>query len=370
MSLKPYIPGKPIREVQKEFGLDEVIKLASNECPLPLPHGMIETIVGALHDLCRYPDGHCQELRAALSRRLAIPSGCFVFGNGAEECIRLIALAFIDHEDVAVVPDPTFDAYETATRLAGGRVVRVPLKDFHIDLDALLSRVDEGTKLIWLCSPNNPTGTIVLKQEFERFLNQLPDNTLVVIDEAYHEFVGAKNSVDSTDYLMNDARVIGIRTFSKAYALAGLRVGYLMAHPALAALMTKVKLPFNVNSLAQAAALWGMGEEEKLRGNSFTKQHVRLIIRERDFMFDALRERSLFVVPSQANFLFVETPLESETLFRTLLPQGMIIRPGNIFGLPMFIRLSIGTREQNQRFLRLLDEILGSDLSSCSLHRS
>jgi len=269
--LAPYIPGKPIHEVQKEYGLKEVIKLASNECPLALPDSIAKKILEETQFLCRYPDGHCTRLRISLAQRLKVPPECLLFGNGADECIQLIALAFLNQGDEVLIPSPSFDSYERFTRMAGAEVIHVPLKDYRIDLDEVLDRINNRTKMIWLCSPNNPTGAVLPGKEFERFLERISEGIVVILDEAYREYVSTKNSAHAEDYLFDDGRVIGLRTFSKAFGLAGLRVGYLIGHPSVVEIIAKVRLPFNVNNLAQAAALCALKEED------FVKHHIGMI---------------------------------------------------------------------------------------------
>lgn len=353
-ALKPYIPGKPIVEVREELGLAEVVKLASNECPLPLPEAVIQALAAEAGNLTRYPDGHCRLLKRELAARLDVDPDCLVFSNGAEECIRLVAQTFLNHGDRAIVPSPIFDAYETASILCGAEVVPAPLREFRIDLNRILRRVDRRTKLVWLCSPANPTGPALKHDEFEAFLARLPDHVLVVLDEAYREFVTEEGCAHCERFLFRDDRVIGLRTFSKAFGLAGLRVGYAVAHPALIELIAKVKLPFNVNVLAQALAL------QLLKDDAFVKRHTRMIIRERAATTRSLKSLGLMVVPSQGNFLFVELPFESDQVFQHLLSRGFIIRPGSVFGLPRFMRLSLGTREQNRRLISLLERLLES----------
>lgn len=350
--LRPYIPGKPLEEVREEYGLEEVVKLASNECPFPPPHELIAAIAAEAANLRRYPDGSCRKLASRLAPRLDVPRECLVFGNGAEECVRLVAQTFLNQGENAVLPKPIFDAYETATILAGAHCKEAPLIDYRIDLEAMLAAVDARTKLVWLCSPANPTGTVLERQAFERFLEALPDNILVVLDEAYREFVTSSDAPRAEDYLFKDDRVIGLRTFSKAHGIAGLRIGYITAHPDLAALIAKVKLPFNVNVMAQAAALYHL-EQPK-----FAERHVAIIISERTRMTTELQQRGMFVVPSETNFLLVELPLPVDSVFPKLLEKGFIIRPGSIWGLPRFMRLSLGLPQQNNCFLAELDTIL------------
>jgi len=350
--LQPYIPGKPIVEVKEELGLDEVVKLASNECALPLPESIVQNIIDEATDFGRYPDGHCRRLRRELSAWLDVDPNCLAFGNGAEECIRLVAQVFIDQGDVCILPDPIFDAYATATILCGGEVDRVPLKNYCIDLEAILKRVSDRTKLVWLCSPANPTGPVIRKNDFDSFLSRLPERIVVVLDEAYREFVTNEESAHADHYLFKDDRVIGLRTFSKAFGMAGLRVGYVVAHPMIIELISKVKLPFNVNVPAQAAALALLREQE------FVQNYIDLVVSERAQTGLDLETLGLKVLPSQANFLFIELPTDGDRVFRKLLQKGFIIRPGSVFGLPNFMRVSLGTRVQNQQFVEHLRRIL------------
>jgi histidinol-phosphate aminotransferase len=354
LELNAYVPGKPIDEVREEYGLAEVVKLASNECALPLPERVVQAMGEAFSSLCRYPDGHCRKLGRRLAALLDIPRECMVFGNGAEECVRLIAQAFLDPGDNGLVPSPVYDAYDTAIRMSGAETIPIPLRDYHMDLEATLSAVGRKTKIVWLCSPANPTGTVIRREDLDRFLARLPENILVVLDEAYLEFVASPDAAHAMDYLRQDPRVIGLRTFSKAYGLAGLRIGYITAHPEVAGIVSMVKLPFNVNSAAQAAALAMLDETE------FVGHHVAMIRSERAYLHRELESRGAFVVPSEANFLLVRLPEDSDALFRQLLPKGFIVRPGSLWGLPDFIRLTVGTPEQNRRFLAVLDALLGA----------
>lgn len=352
LRLGAYVPGKPIDEVKREFDLDEVVKLASNESPLPPPENVVQAIVAAVENVPRYPDGHCTALRERVAAQINVPPASLLFGNGAEECVGLIGQAFLNPGDTGLIPTPIYDAYETAIQLPGATVVKVALKNFSIDLDGILTHVDDRTKIVWLCSPANPTGSIVYRREFDRFLDRLPAGVLVVLDEAYYEFVCSEGAAHAVDYLFRDDRVIGLRTFSKAYALAGLRIGYIVAHPQVIDIISMVKLPFNVNVLAQAAAM------ACLESDSFLTRHVAMITAERRYLTDELERRGLGVQPSETNFLLVETPMESDLLFRRLLPLGFIVRPGSIWGLACFIRISVGTREQNTKFLTALDSVL------------
>ena len=352
LELGAYIPGKPIEDVKEEYGLEEVIKLASNECQLPLPEGISQAIIAEAENLSRYPDGYCRKLRHRLASHLDVPPNCLLFGNGAEECIRLISQAFLNPGENSLIPSPIFDAYDTAVRLAGAEPVRIPLTNHRTNLEGILNRVNRQTKIVWLCSPANPSGTIITRNEFDDFLERLPRDVLVVLDEAYFEYVATETAAHATDYLFRDERVIGLRTFSKAYGLAGLRIGYLLAHPSVIDIIAMVKLPFNVNIMAQAAAIRILDESE------FFTHHINLIRSERTYLTQALEHRKMVVIPSDTNFLFVEMPVDSDLLFKKLLYLGIIIRPGSLWQMPNYIRLTVGTREQNDKFLSATDAVL------------
>ena len=352
VELGAYVPGKPIEDVKEEYGLEEVIKLASNECQLPLPEGILQAIVAETANLSRYPDGYCKKLRSRLASHLDVPPDCLLFGNGAEECIRLIAQAFLNPGENSLIPSPIFDAYDTAVRLTGAQPVRIPLTHHRTNLEEMLSRVNKQTKIVWLCSPTNPSGTIITRNEFDNFLERLPGDVLVVLDEAYFEYISTDTTAHATDYLFRDQRVIGLRTFSKAYGLAGLRIGYILAHPSVIEIITMVKLPFNVNILAQAAAIKSLDEPE------FFNRHMDLIRKERRYLTQALEDRKMTVVPSDTNFLFFEMPIDSDLLFKKLLTLGIIIRPGSLWQMPNYIRLTVGTRKQNDKFLSAMDIVL------------
>lgn len=354
----PYIPGKPILEVQEEYGLGKVIKLSSNECPFDLPTSLGEAVARAACGSNRYPDALCRRLRGKVAKNIGVGEENLIFANGAEEGIRLIAQVFLNQGDKAVIPTPIFDAYNVATRLMGAIPICLPLNKYRIDLEAILLACEQNSdvKLVWLCSPSNPTGDVLKKQELDNFLARLPQNIMVVLDEAYAEFVTDDQAAHTEDYLEKDPRVIGLRTFSKAYGLAGFRVGYLVAHPGVINLVNNVKLPFNVNSSALIAAEYMLDEKE------FARKHVNLVVTERQFMSKQLFKRGLEVPESQGSFLFVKLPRDLKKngvdIFKLLLPKGFIVRPGTAFGVPEYFRMSLGSREDNLGFLQELDRIL------------
>lgn len=352
--IKPYVPGKPVQEVKREFGLTDVVKLASNENPLgPSPIAM-EAIKTTLLETHCYPDGECFELKKALSDFLDVPADHLVFGNGAEEIITLVAKAFVNEGDSCVVPRDIYDPYETVVKIMGGDIRYSDLRDFHIDLQDMLQKVDENTKVVFICNPVNPTGTIVTRRAIEKFLGNIPERTLVVLDEAYFDFVSSKDYPNGIDYVRQGKNLIVLRTFSKVYGLGGLRIGYAVAEPELIFYLKQVKEPFNVNTLAQVAAA------AALKDRDHVKKTVDLVLGEKDFLYRQLKAMGVKFIPSEANFILVNVGMDSRVFFGRMLEKGIITRPGDIWNLRNFIRLTIGTREQNVRFLEALKEVRAS----------
>lgn len=350
--IKPYIPGKPIHEVKRELGLDDVIKLASNENPLGPSPLAVKAIKEAVDQIHLYPDAESSELRNALSHFLGVPPDHLIFGNGGEEIVALIGKAFINEGERCVIPRPAFDAYETVTRIMGGTVCFSHLTEYRIDLDDMVERIDAQTKLAFICNPMNPTGTIVTRDELDAFLERIPPETVVVLDEAYCNFVSDPGYPDGIEYVRLGRNVIVLRTFSKVYGLGGIRIGYAISTPELIHLLRKVKEPFNVNALAQVGALAALRDHEHL------ERTVSLIHRERAYLYRELSSMGVKFVPTEANFIFIEVGLDSTVVFQGMLERGIIVRPGTVWQLPHFVRLTIGTRDQNQRFIKALRDIL------------
>ena len=349
--IKPYIPGKPVQEVQRELGLEDVIKLASNENPLGPSPLALEAMKAALQEVHLYPDAECYELREAVAASLHISPDQLIFGNGGEEIITLIGKAFISEGDSCVISRDVYDAYESVVRIMGGKITYSDLVDYRIDLKDVLEKTDEKTKIVFICNPMNPTGTIVTRQELEPFLERIPQSTLVLLDEAYSHFVSDRNYPDSIDYVRQGKNVIVLRTFSKIYGLGGIRVGYGVAHPELIQYLRQVKEPFNVNALAQVGAL------AALRDDDHVNRTLNLVRTEKTFLYNELSAMGIKFIPSEANFIFIDVGMDAKSLFQEMLRRGIIIRPGDIWNLPSFIRLTIGTREQNLRFIKVLKDI-------------
>lgn len=352
LDIKPYIPGKPIQEVKRELGLHDVIKLASNENPLGPSPLAVKAIKEAVDQIHLYPNGESYELRNAVSDLLGVRPDQLIFGNGGEEIITLIGKAFINEGERCIIPNPVFDAYETVVRIMGGVVCFSDLTEYRINLDDMIEKVDEKTKLVFICNPMNPTGTIVTRDELDAFLQKIPSGTVVVLDEAYCHFVSDAGYPDGIDYVRQGRNVIVLRTFSKVYGLGGIRIGYGVGRADLIHLTRQVKEPFNVNVLAQIGALAALRDHEHL------ERTISLIHREKGFLHGELSGLGLKYIPTEANFIFIDIGVDSGDVFQRMLEKGIVVRPGDIWGLPHFIRLTIGTREQNQRFIRILRDIL------------
>jgi len=354
LDLKPYIPGKPIEEVKRELGLKEVIKLASNETsvgPSPLA---IEAIKKEIKNINLYPEGSSRLLREKIAHKLNLDKEMIIVGNGADDVIRLVGMAFINNGDEVITGEITFPAYETITKIMGGKLISVKLKDFSFDLEKIAQRINEKTKIVFLCNPNNPTGTIVDKKAVDRFTKQVPDDVVVVFDEAYYDYVEDKNYPNSLSYVLEEKNVIVLRTFSKIAGIAGVRIGYGIAKPKLIGYLNRVVNPFTTNRLAQVAALASLDDEEHhkkvLKSNQEGKK----------YLYRELKKIDLFYLPTEANFIFIDLKRNSKDIFERLLKKGIIIRPGETWGCPNFIRLTIGTAYENQRFVQALKEVLNS----------
>lgn len=351
--IKPYVPGKPAEEVRREMGIKSVIKLASNENPLGVPPLALEAMSKTLPEAHHYPDGNSFYLKQALSEKLGVDPDQILVSNGSDESLKLIAETYINPDDEGVMAAPTFSEYEFVLRVMGGVPRKVSMHpDFSHDLEAMLAAVNRHTRLIFLCSPNNPTGTVIRRTKLEEFLDRLPRNVLVVLDEAYVEYIGDPGYFDALDYVASDYPVIVLRTFSKIYGLAGLRIGYAVAAKDIIAGISRVREPFNVNIIAQAAALAALKDKEHF-------ERSRTLVEEgKKQMEEGLFALGLSWVPTEANFLFIDLELDSRQVFQELLRRGVIIRTGDVFDYPNYIRVTIGTASQNERFLSELKEVM------------
>jgi histidinol-phosphate aminotransferase len=353
--LRPYVPGKPIEEVEREYGIRDSIKLASNENPLGPSPLAVEAAQAALRGIALYPDGSCHELVAALARHWEVPSNWLAVGNGSDEIIHYLGLAFLEPGDEVLTADPTFVRYEAAAILNRAQYVAPPLRNHRYDLEAMAARITARTRLVFIANPNNPTGTMVRRTDLERFLDRCPEQAVVVLDEAYFEYVEDAEYPDGLDYVRGGRNVVVLRTFSKIYALAGLRVGYGIARPEIIRAVHQVREPFNVNAVAQAAALGS------LRDPNQVSRSRRANAEGKEFLAVAFRALDLPFVETHANFVLVDVRRPCRPVYEGLLRRGVIVRTGDIFGLPTFLRVSIGTPDQNCRFVEALRESLAAD---------
>lgn len=358
-TLQPYQPGKPDSEVRRAYGLSDIIKLASNENPFgPSPKAMA-AVAGCIQGLARYPDGNGYDLKVSLSARLGVPLECITLGNGSNDVLEIIARTFLAPGLSSVFSQYAFAVYYLVTQAIGAepRIAQAHAPDHAMpyghDLDAMAEQVTPTTRLVFIANPNNPTGTWLGQAELETFITRLPEQVLVVLDEAYTEYVEDENYPDAIAWLSQFPNLIVVRTFSKAYGLAGLRVGYAVSHPQVADLINRVRQPFNVNIPAQAAALAALDDDEHLqRSRHFNRQGMRQLQQA----FDGL---GFSYLPSMGNFLCVQMDQPGLSVFQALLHRGIIVRPVDNYGLPNFIRVTVGSESENNLFIKALEEVCG-----------
>ncbi len=352
--LTPYSPGKPIEEVQRELGLTEIVKLASNENPLGPSPKAVEAICRAASEVWLYPDNDCYHLRRALSEKLGVPGAQILLGHGSDELIHNISLAFISPGDEVMMPTAPFSQWDFGAKLMDGVPVYVPMVDFRYDTRAMAARVSEKTKVVFIGNPHNPTGAMVTKGELETLLAALTDSTILVMDEAYYDYVDDPEYPDSLALVEEGRPVIVLRTFSKSYGLAGLRVGYGVTTPSLADALERVREPFNVSSVAQAAALASLEDPAQVeRAKTLNDQ-------SKEVMYAAFERLGLAYTKSYANFVWVDVGRDCREVFQELLKRGVIVRTGDIYGAPTHLRVSTGRQEQTEQFVATLQEVLGS----------
>jgi histidinol-phosphate aminotransferase len=351
--LTPYIPGKPIEELERELGISGAIKLASNENPIGPSPMAVAAIGAAAHAVNRYPDGSSYYLREALAAHWNVPAEWIAVGSGSNDLIDVLCRIHLGSGDEAVMSHPSFVMFAIAVRVAGGTLVKVPGRDLFHDPGAMLASVTGRTKLVYFSNPDNPTGTIVRRRALDDYFRHVPEHVLTIIDEAYFEYVTDTDYPNGLDYLRRGKRIAVLRTFSKIYALAGLRVGYGFFPEDLAALVHRVRLPFNVTSVAQAAARASLEDPEQVRrSRAMNGEGITTFERE-------LPRLGIALTPTWANFVLARFPGSAVEAARTLERQGVIIRPMTSFGLPAeYARISVGTRLENQRLLDTLRRIL------------
>ncbi len=349
-SIMPYVPGKPIEELERELGISGSIKLASNENPLGPSPKAVAALKKAAEGLNRYPDGSGFYLSQALAKKFDVELSRIILGNGSNELIELVVRTFVQPDDEIISADPSFVVYKMITQAAGGTNIVVPCREMRHDLDAMAERITPKTRIVFIANPNNPTGTMNTKAEMDRFMARIPDTVIVAVDEAYFEYVTHAEYPDSLDYLKDGKNILALRTFSKIYGLAGLRIGYGITTPEIAELMNKVRQPFNTNSLAQIAAVAALGDRKHVEKSIATNNEGK------QFLYQSFGQLGVTYIPTETNFIFFETSRDGREVYSILLKQGVIVRPmgGNR------LRVTIGLPEENKRFISELEKVVNT----------
>ncbi|MBI5189568.1 MAG: histidinol-phosphate transaminase [Nitrospirae bacterium] len=347
-TLSPYVPGKPVEELERELGITGSVKLASNENPLGPSPKAVEAMRGMLTGVNRYPDGAGHYLRAALSKKYAHPIEGIILGNGSNELLEIIVRTFLLEGEEAVMAAPSFVVYKMAAQASSRKSVVVPCVDGKHDLAAMADAINANTKLVFIANPNNPTGTMNTAAEFDAFMARVPEDVIVVMDEAYFEYATDPEYADSLKHLKAGRRLVILRTFSKAYGLAGLRIGYGLSTPELVDLMNRVRQPFNTNMLAQAAALAALGDSAHIENS------VRVNEEGKKYLYAELGRLGIKYIPTHANFIYMEMDRAAGPLYDALLKKGVIVRPMG----PTQLRVTIGLMDENRRFINALETII------------
>jgi len=352
-AIKPYVPGKPIEEVQREYGLQDVIKLASNENPMGPPPKTVAALKKAVSSLNSYPDGQSYYLRQALAVKLGVGMDQVAVGNGADGLIVQICMAYLDNDCEVIVSRSSFPVYDIYTHAMRATLIKTPTKDYGLDLGAMAEAITGRTKLIFVCNPNNPTGTMNTAAEVDALMKKVPDQVLVVFDEAYYEFVDSPDYPQTMRYIREGRKnVLIMRTYSKIYSLAGIRLGYAVADPEILAPMNKIKEPFTVNLLAQVAGIAAIQDEKYRKASVTANQAGRL------FLYGQFERLGLPYVKSHANFVLVRVGPRAADIFQGLLKKGVIVRPCTGYELPEFLRITVGDAAQNARLIEAMESTI------------
>lgn len=354
-SIKPYKPGKPIEELEREYGIKNSVKLASNENPLGPSPKAVEAMNAAMSRLHRYPDGSGYSLVNKLAAKLGVPAECIILGNGSDEIIGMLTRALLQPGDEAIMTSPSFLMYEIMVQSVGGVPVFVPMKSLFVDLDGIAGEVTPRTRMIFLNNPVNPTGTIITKEGFRDFVSRIPEEIVIVIDEAYIEFAKDPDCLNALACCPAERPIVVLRTFSKAYGLAGIRIGYGAMPAEMAGLLHRVRQPFNANALAQVGACAAIDDEE------FLNRTIRLVRGELEFLYAALEHLGVNYFPTEANFFLIDVNRDADTFFEAMLREGVIVRSMVSYGYPRYIRVSPGLREENERFLKAFALVMNRD---------
>jgi histidinol-phosphate aminotransferase len=353
-AIKPYVPGKPIEEVQREYGLEDVIKLASNENPLGPSPTAARAVREAASSLNLYPDTQSHNLRHAIAKHVEVEPDHVVVGNGADGIIMQTCMAYLDEQSEVIASRSSFPVYDRFTYVMRAQLTKTPLRDYRLDLGAMADAIGDRTKLVFICNPNNPTGTIVTSDEVGAFVEQVPDSVLVIFDEAYHELVDSEEYPNTLAFVRQGRdNVLVMRTFSKVYGIAGVRLGYAIASPQVLAPLNQVKEPFAVNLLAQAAGIAALEDE------SFLRQSIATNRAGRQYLYEQFDRLGLQYLRSHTNFVLVDFGPCATVIQKRLLQKGVIVRPCVNYDLPEFLRITVGNGRQNARLIAAIEGVLG-----------
>lgn len=353
LNIAPYIAGKPIEETKRELRLKEVVKLASNENPLGVSPKALAAIKKSLKSINRYPDSQGFYLKRKIAQYFNLTPANVILGNGSDEIIDIIVKTFVEDDENIITADITFLEYEIISSVQSRKIITVPLRYFKYDLQAIKSRIDKKTKVVFISNPNNPTGTYVTRYEIEEFIKDLPDGVLVVLDEAYDTFVDADDFLSGLKFI-GKKNVIVLKTFSKAYGLAGLRIGFALGSPEFIASMEIARQPFNVNTLAQVAACTALDDKD------FLRKTRDVVLRGKNYLYESLAKLGIAYLPSVANFILIDVGRDCVGVFKEMLRYGVIVRDMKQYGLKNFIRVTVGTKKENERFVKVLRKVIGS----------
>ncbi|MHA6259644.1 histidinol-phosphate transaminase [Sporosarcina sp. CAU 1771] len=357
--MNPYKPGRSIDEVKAQYGLKEVVKLASNENPYGTAPSAVALLENGTFEPEMYPDGNATVLRDKLAAKLGVAQNMLLFGGGSDEIIVMISRALLSPETNTVMATPTFPQYAHGAKIEGAEIREISLKeDGTHDLEGFLQAIDEETAVIWLCSPNNPTGNIIPGADLQTFMQQVPKHVLIVLDEAYFEYITDSRYIDTVDLLQEFPNAIILRTFSKAYGLAAFRVGYAIGHPEVITNLNKVRGPFNTGSVSQALATKALDDQ------AFIQECKELNQKQKVRFYDYAAKNNLHVYASEGNFVLIQVPGDADVVSEKLLEHGFIVRSGGALGAPGYVRVTIGTEEQNTGFFEAFDTLFtDADLS-------
>lgn len=352
--LQPYQPGKPVEELERELGISDIVKLASNENPLGPSPKALAAIHTVLTELTRYPDGNGFRLKAALAEKLGVGTDQITLGNGSNDVLEMIARSYLTAHSASMYSQHAFAVYPIVTQAIGAQHIAVPAKNWGHDLEAMAAAITDKTRVIFVANPNNPTGTWLTETELRAFLDKVPERIIVVLDEAYTEYVVEDEFPDGITLLKDYPNLVVTRTFSKAYGLAGLRIGYSVSHPQVADILNRIRQPFNANIAAQEAAIAALNDE------AYLQQSVEVNTEGMSYLETEFARLGLEFIPSVGNFISVDVGQPAAPVDQALLNEGVIVRPVAPYQMPNHLRVSIGTMEENRRFIQALEKVLGA----------